>query len=300
MDTLIRLERHPERAEFLTQTTAWQKENLLSLFGCPSSLQARCINPDHADAEASMVVYPNGAYCFGCKHHWWPDQFLLMLGDDDLEFERQYRGRETTAARVSLAQVQTFANWLYEGPYEDRLSWLLARGLRLDALMLNHIGHTGEAFSIPILDGNKLVAIRYRRDDLLAVERPKYWGTRGHNGPLLYRPVPIGAGQYSEGAVFLCEGELDALRLAQEGYAAVSMTNGAGTAVKAAPLLEQAETVYLVLDQDEAGRQATKKLKELLPRAKAVSWSPLRGKDVTEFLQCTPFSAFRARIALAE
>jgi 5S rRNA maturation endonuclease (ribonuclease M5) len=298
MDALI-LKNHPERAAFLGQPSSWQKENLLSLFGCPTSLQSRCINPDHADAEASMVVYPNGAYCFGCKKHWWPDQFVLLLGDDELEFERVYKHREDATPRLSVAQVETFHRWLVEGPYTDRLEWLLARGIRLDAVLANLIGHTGEAFAIPVIDEQKLLqAIRYRRDDLCAIERPKYWGTAGRNKPMLYRPEVINPA-YDADTVFLCEGELDAIRLSQEGYPAVSMTNGAGAAAKAAELLKAYKYQFLVLDQDDAGRDAARSLLQKLETARVVTWSRQRGKDVTEFLLSSPLSAFKARVALA-
>jgi hypothetical protein len=58
------------------------------------NLTANCINPSHRDDSASMVIYANAVYCFGCKIRWWPDQFLCVIGDRALDTERGARKQE--------------------------------------------------------------------------------------------------------------------------------------------------------------------------------------------------------------
>ena len=264
-----------------------------------TDLVANCIS--HQDDTASMHIYPNAVYCYGCRRRWWPDQFLWDLGDRQLATERGSR-KQPAPKYIPLAVADTYRVWLWgnSGAYSDRQGWLLKRGLTRETCNQNFIGHTGEAFSIPIFHTPEtggyagVQSIRYRRDDELASDdRPKYWGTGGANQSLLY--VPNGIADKSQYGVILCEGELDALRLVQEGYPAVSLTNGCN-ALKEEHLPKLAKIarklgnrVTVCYDMDEPGRNAAAKVVDMLEAAKlwahSLLWHSRFGKDVTEFLQ---------------
>lgn len=280
------------------------------------SLIACCIRPDNhnnGDSSPSMAIYHDGVFCRGCGSYWWPDEFLLELGDRTLEVEGVRSGGRIAAAPTPTKVVaRTFCEWLTEGPYTDRLSVMHARGLRTDTLAANWIGHNGEGFTIPVWADWSLATIRYRRDDERSPERPKYWGTPGHNEPLLYCPItPSLVGPAPTQRTILCEGELDALRLAQEGYRAVSITNGSGAMSKAiGRLLPQLEAhmavpgLLICTDQDRPGRIAGDlmglALKEGGHDYAHLRWAPGLGKDVTDFLKRWPVAEFAKYVEEAE
>lgn len=260
--------------------------------GADVNLTANCIS--HQDDTASMVIYENAVYCFGCRRRWWPDQFLKELGQRQLQTERGAR-KQPAPKYIPYAVAETFKNWLWgvKGHYADRQQWLLDRGLNREVCVENLIGHSGEAYTIPVYSAlGHVQSIRYRRDDTLASEeRPKYWGTAGANQAMLYFPhIPLSVKPDLRFGLILCEGELDALRLAQEGFTAASLTNGCN-ALKPEHLEQFAhKRVTVVYDQDDPGREAARRAYELLGQGgrivRNIWWNRGSvGKDVTEWLQ---------------
>ena len=303
------------RADFLKLSWADQKKTDLRKVLDPeteSDLIANCLNKDHRDSDASMVIYANGVWCFGCRTRWWPDQFLRTIGDWTLSTQRGTRRNVETPRYIPIAVAQTYRQWLWDvgGPYSTQQKWLLDRGLSRDICLDNFIGHTGEAFSIPVFvneDGGLHVkAVRYRRDDEVASEdRPKYWGTAGANDAMLYVPTHLLTQTVNfKYGILLCEGELDALRLAQEGYPSASLTNGCG-AIGTQHIDQLVDLAYaqpsvritVVYDQDVPGRTAAQRAVELLTafakrrvKVRTTHWNPGVGKDVTELYQHSPGS----------
>lgn len=272
-------------------------------------LTARCISPEHEDNTPSMCIYRDGVSCRGCGRYWWPDEFLIELGQRSLETEPSGSGGYYPKdSRPSLAVAETYCHWLTDvgGPYESRLTELYSRGLRRDSLILNRIGHNGEGFSIPIFDPD-LKTIRYRRDDERSPDRPKYWGTNGSNEPLIYRPLISAYGRpVPTLRTIIVEGELDALRLAQEGYRVVTITNGIGALYKnLVGMLPASPTGYLIcVDNDAPGAEGGSGMRRALAtagyEAALVTWGRQLGKDVTELLNRWPLSEFDRYVRKAE
>jgi hypothetical protein len=299
---------HYGRSAFLALPWELQKQaDLRKVFDTSDqdvNLTANCIYPGHRDTDASMVIYSNGVWCFGCKTRMWPDQFLRSLGDLPLHIERGAR-KQPAPKFIPFGQVRTYSEWLWapDGYYCGRQQWLLGRGLIAEYCSHNYIGHTGEAYSIPIFgEGVGVRSIRYRRDDELASEdRPKYWGTAGANDAMLY--IPRTSPALLKYGLMLCEGELDALRLAQEGYAAVSLTNGCNALKEEhIPQLRGyasrlgTKQVSVCYDQDAPGLGAGAKAYLLLGQAgmipRHIVWRREHGKDVTELLQSWTLPTF--------
>lgn len=83
--------------------------------------------------------------------------------------------------------------------------------------------------------------------------------------------------------VIITAGEIDCIRLDQEGLVAVSSTSGEGTWKKEwTDQVREIPIIILCLDNDEKGIEATKKLFLEFPTAKAVEF-PIGVKDVCEF-----------------
>ncbi len=271
---------------------------------------ARCIY--HDDKTPSMVIFSDHVICRTCfdpftgRHVYkWKDQIERDLHGRDLEVEEHHTSWHPKSSPPPSAVVaNTYCSWLTgdtDAPYASRLPVLYSRGLRLDTLKRNQIGHNGEGFSIPIYTAGVLTTIRYRRDDERSPERPKYWGTPGHNEPVLYQPYRSALGGTKR--VIIVEGELDALRLAQEGYRAVTVTNGA-QALSKFPVDLLPESDGYLLCMDEAGWQAGLRIHRAMVDAKKafayVGWSRQLGKDVTDFLNRWPVSEFQRYVEAAE
>lgn len=233
-------------------------------------LKVKC--RQHNDKQASLAVYPDGIHCFGCNFHLDGEAAVkYLLKSDTVDMTRYtnesldaYRDRATTDAKTKplpTALADAFHTLLVT-TRKDRLEWLTARGLTRATLKRAKVGHNGFAYTIPVFDkGGNLLTIRYRRDDAHSTGRgPKYWGLPGRGGQYMY-PEWLLANHASNNVV-VCEGELDALRLWQEGIPAVTLTNGAGQTPKLPALLRQHYSNYyrltIATDMDEAGQEAAR------------------------------------------
>jgi hypothetical protein len=274
---------------------------------CPDSIHKH--RAKQTDKNQSLAVYPDNLHCYGCGFHRNNrlEALAFLLGVTEEEAKKvaekytnealdAYRERAATEARrdplpFALAQLYNTALMGPNAPRAHRQDWLLARGITLETAEDVHLGHDGNRYVIPIFDADmKLIALRYRRDDAYLDESyPKYMGMKGRNGLYLYPEWLIE--RDTRKFLVICEGELDALRLWQEGYPAVSATNGAGQAHKLPALIRERwpriHTLCVATDQDEPGEEAARltiaAAEGLGMKAMRLRWE--EGKDVTEALQ---------------
>jgi DNA primase len=131
-------------------------------------------------------------------------------------------------------------------------------------------------------------------------EGAKYWGTKGRNSVYLFneKVLEFASLKTSDFVVAITEGELDALRLVQEGFAAVSATNGAGAFDGAfLPMFRLARAIVVMYDQDDEGRRNADRVAKLFKsKAKVVHWDMNEGKDVTDFLKAHSISDLKKLI----
>ena len=276
---------------------------------------------EHNDKTASLAVYADHLHCYGCGFHASFDPPMLvnplsyLLGISDEEADKvgsRYTNESLDRYREKAAQesrmdplprtLATIYNAMLNSPERaHRKQWFYDRGLT--ELTINDpdvlLGHDGLHFVIPVFDKSRnLVSLRYRMDPEYCSEQEihkhKYLGMKGRNGLYIYpEPLLENAGSWREELtvtkVYICEGELDALRLWQEGRPAVSVTNGAGQVEKLPALLkaQYPSITHLVIatDQDEPGEEAanrTIKAAELLGFT-TLRWRWEGAKDVTEY-----------------
>jgi hypothetical protein len=260
-----------------------------------------CMRPGHRDSEESMAVYPDHIHCYGCQFHVSrriDSLYYLLTGDDtfarvidllrDQEKLAKYTSEQAGVCRQvantplprSLVQVYKEVLW---GIRKDRLQPLLDRGLSSEIILQADLGHTGRRWSIPVYDvSGQLVNIRSRRD---LDDGPKYTGYAGRNGMYLYPASWIAGARH----LAVVEGELDALRLWQEGIPAVSITNGAGNLRRIPSLLQDSKPALTIIgDMDAPGRLAARETRQAAIDlgfcVDMFEWPAWRGKDVTEYL----------------
>jgi DNA primase len=261
----------------------------------------------HGEKENSLAVYKDGLFCFGCHRRMSTLEYIALI--EHLDIETQFQDVVAVAGEKYAGNVKVIprpvekreiaAVWgpmapelalVYHGQLGEKRKWFKDRGLSDAVIGDAKLGYTGKAFSIPVWSrSGELMTIRYRRDDALIKEGAKYWGTKGRNSVYLFneKALEFGPLKASDFVAYLTEGELDALRLWQEGLAAVSATNGVGAFDAAfVPMFRLARAVVVMYDQDEAGRENAARVAKLFKsKAKVVHWDMTEGKDVTEYLK---------------
>jgi hypothetical protein len=146
----------------------------------------------------------------------------------------------------------------------DRQRYLTeARGLSLDVIRANLIGHDGERYTFPIFDYSGPFAVvenvrRYLPD--AGPDEPK-WRSLARPGAWLYPDVP------GDDRLIICEGEWDALLLRAHGFPAITNTAGALTwRDEWSERIGPRRFVFIIYDRDRAGVVGSKKIRDSLRR----------------------------------
>lgn len=255
------------------------------------------------DNETSMAVYHDHIHCFSCGYHNAKlDSCIFFLKGAGQDIKKYYsvnvlaeQRRVTEAIELDPLPKQfarMYNGFLNTGGRAHRKPWLLDRGLTQEMIDQYLLGHDGTRFTIPIFSKRgELMTFRFRRDDIYGKldyheqELPKYSGIRGRNGLYLYPANTLY--EDTRDYVVVCEGELDALRLRQEGINACSPTGGAGSFKHVARLLQgfrRIRKVYLASDMDEAGNKACVEFMEAADSrwiCEVLRWDE-QYKDITE------------------
>lgn len=248
----------------------------------------RC--PAHHDTHRpNCAVYADGLYCFACGFRESATDFLRRHRCSDAEAARlpprrlaaPRRGHQAPAPDSYSALVELCFLTLTQGPRQERLDYLYRRGFAHATLQRYKLGHNGDWFIIPIWHGARLLGVKYRADPRYVDldSQPKYRNAPGFKNAV-FRPQP------GAGPTIICEGEFDALLLAQYGYDAVTATGGA-SALAAQLRREPLPRAPLVAtDLDPAGDQAWRQLKVQHPQARRIRWPA--GNDISEALLAQP------------
>lgn len=218
------------------------------------------------------------------------EEAWFKLGDS-LKIPRPDGTRPTRPdIEPGLAQHYHKALMSLTGPIRDVLRE--RRGLVDDTLRKFKLGWDGDRITIPIYDEFN-VLVNFRRykwnstDDQWKVLNyvDEYGNTYGEVRIFGIDRVLDDSIDY----IVWCEGEMDRIIAEQYGFPTACATSGAGTwKADWTRLFRNKKRVYLAQDNDEAGRNATKKLCEKLYRVVdvfVVNWPsdfPVKG-DITDF-----------------
>lgn len=258
-------------------------------------------NPSLTVNLAKGVYYCNSCHSKGNLHTMFRQLYGLSSAEawfqlgDGLKIPRP-DGTKPTRPEIEIGLVQEYHSKLMNltGPLRDVLRD--RRGLTDETLRRFQLGWDGERVTIPVYDEfNELVNFR----------RYKWNSTDDQWKVLNYTDEYNNA--YGEVRIFgidrvidnnidhvvWCEGELDRIIAEQYGFVTACPTSGAGTwKPEWTKLFRNKKRVYLAQDNDEAGRNATKKLCEKLYRVVDVyiiKWPndfPAKGDITDYFTQC--------------
>lgn len=262
------------------------------LLGTPTSqgpVFASC--PAHNDTgRANLAVYQDHTHCFRCGFHETAEAFCRRVGAEVgtlAQLPRRSVDNLDTPRRVetvSRSQVRIWHNNLVNGARKHRLTWLYDRGLNDETITHALLGHTGNYFSIPIPRGRDY-CYKLRADPRYTdPTEPRYLNSRGLSG--FFRVNPKGS------PTVLCEGEFDALLLAQYGMDSITAFSGAGSLFEVAKYLTRKKSVIVATDNDDAGDEAWEKVKEAVPSARRLQWEQrIEGRwinDISDLLLSFP------------
>jgi len=166
-------------------------------------------------------------------------------------------------------------------------AYLADRGLTAETLATYRIAERGREIVLPSLRDGELIAVKY-----LGIDRPS--GKKSIRVEKDCEPALFGWQAIPDTArgVTVTEGEIDALSAFQMGFPALSVPFGGGGGAKQQWIeheferLERFDTIYLALDNDQAGQQATAEIVERLGAHRCMVVSiPAPHKDLNDLLR---------------
>lgn len=165
---------------------------------------------------------------------------------------------------------------------EKTTKWLKGRGISPQVISAWGISVEDDGtIVIPVHDsGGSPLFNKYRRSPFKD-GGPKYWYEKSADAAL-YGIHTLTSGVNDH--VIICEGELDALRLASEGITAVTSTGGASTFNEEWLDPYEIKDIYICLDYDEPGIKGAYKIHDKIPGSRII-WLPEEGMDVTDYFQ---------------
>lgn len=159
----------------------------------------------------------------------------------------------------------------YNGDY-----WHIKRGYTDETIEKFKLGFTGDWYTIPIFENGKFVNFQARKDNPKII---KHW----------YKGVGPHSFNFSilklTNWVVITEGPVDAIMLRQNDVPAVSQTGGSGYWNRDwNPLFAHKKRIYIVYDNDDAGKFHAQKVAQQWGRAKYYNFDGYADKyDITDY-----------------
>jgi DNA primase len=256
--------------------------------------------PFHNDSSPSLLVHETRWHCFGCGkggdaldflvgsgHAYSVRDAMLKYGDSASGYQAPSKVTKVREyERPDPRSIDRLHRFLLKTPWA--MSKLTERGISIPSMIKYRLGygktpkssHKEPRFCIPFydLDGS-LITAKFRRDgDDGASKRDKYLSYYNTKQYLYNVGTCNGASE-----VVYCGGQFDAIVLEQLNLRAVGPASETMFAEEWATVFE-GKRVLVLLDNDEAGREWTGRVCEIIPNSVPVSWPSCvpDGTDVTD------------------
>ena len=255
--------------------------------------------PFHEDRNPSLHVYDDGKFkCFSCGRHgdcidfvgyfFFGDSYdpethftevVDKLGGLEIRPLPQQISRPKPEKPKLTIDLEQCIDWHATMPTQRRAYWH-SRGLNDATIDSYFLGWDGKRYTIPLLYRLVPFGIKRRQSDIDDSISAKYIMAAGSRAGIFNADV-----LWTADACVICEGEIDAMLLTQLGYRAVTSTAGANTWKDDwARFFTHVRDIYLLFDNDAAGREGAAKVHATLRRARIVTL-PDGVKDVGELWQ---------------
>ena len=255
--------------------------------------------PFHEDRNPSLHVYDDGKFkCFSCGRHgdvidfvgyfFFGDSYnpavhftevVDKLGGLEIRPLPQQISRPKPEKPKLTIDLEQCIDWHATMPTQRRAYWH-SRGLNDATIDSYFLGWDGKRYTIPLLYRLVPFGIKRRQSDIDDSISAKYIMAAGSRAGIFNADV-----LWTADTCVICEGEIDAMLLTQLGYRAVTSTAGANTwKADWARFFTHVRDIYLLFDNDAAGREGAAKVHATLRRARIVTL-PDGVKDVGELWQ---------------
>jgi twinkle protein len=244
--------------------------------------------PFHDDGSPSLHVYEDGGWkCFGCglggdvfsfvgylRHGLQYDssahfiEIASSLGDLEITPQPARIAKPKAAKPTLNIGPDAVVGWHDNMPASRRAYWH-SRGLTDQTISEFILGFDGQRYTIPAMWRCRVVMGVKRRKaaDIDDGIDAKYTSIYGSRVGIFNSDTLLGA-EY----VVICEGEIDAMLLHQSGIRAVSSTGGAGSwRDKWAQHFTHIQRVFVLYDNDEAGRKGARTIQASIRRAQVLT-----------------------------
>jgi DNA primase len=276
-----------------------QHTDLTKLYGTE---KIRCLWHDDTTTP-NLQIYPDHVYCFACGAVRDAISFVMTVEGitfhEALVYLQEHQSDEAVERKVitdpfSMNEILIAQNNLMCAKGVNSLNYLHTRGLNLQIIRDLKLGTDYGSIWIPHFANGSCVNIKFRN---LTNYGPKYNSLPHREFKFLYPYDYFRMKHAYGGALYLCEGEFDAMLLLQAGLPAMSIPAGANTPLEQYALFfKNFKVVYLLFDQDDAGQKAVDRvlfhklaygmsLSDTLVQTTSfirITWEPSWGKDVTE------------------
>lgn len=234
---------------------------------------------DYGAGIGGDVIDFVGYYFFGTAYN--PDTHFTEIVDklgalDIRPLPAQIIRPKPEKPKLSISLEQC-VEWHEAMPPLRRAYWH-SRGLNDATINEFFLGWDGRRYTIPLLYRLIPFGVKRRQSDVADGIDAKYIMTTGSRAGIFNSDVLWGA----SASCVICEGEIDAMLLHQLGYRAVTSTAGAGSWKEDwARFFTHVRDIYLLFDNDRAGKEGAARVHSTLRRARIVEL-PEGVKDVGE------------------
>lgn len=198
----------------------------------------------------------------------WKD-LIKLLGDTEgeINIEVPERPRDIQDPEpISLETVEEYHQKLLAGYSSFEKYFTEKRGYSIETIKRFKLGWSGRSITIPILDEQgSCVNFKQKSDPTRPNPAKGMFSIAGRGRTRLFN-IQVLLGEQKPDEVIICEGEWDCIKLAQEGYIAVSSTTGAGSfKPEWLPLFQGIRKVYICQDNDtnNAGQNGALKIAKM-------------------------------------
>lgn len=244
--------------------------------------------PFHQDNTPSMHIYDDGGFkCFSCGRH---GDVLDFVGyfhfgqsyDPSTHFTEvvdrlagikiaplpanTVKPKPETTKQLSIS-LETILDWHDSMPANRREYWK-SRGLFDQTINDFFLGWDGKRYTIPHLYRLIPFGCKRRQSEINDGIDAKYTSVTGSRAGLFNADC-----LWTTDKVVICEGEVDSMLLNQWQFPSVTSTAGAGTFKEQwVDMFSHIGKIWILYDNDEAGRKGEQLVHSILRRAKIVRY----------------------------
>lgn len=264
-----------------------------------ANILIRC--PYHQDEHPSLLVDQKRAYCFSCLANVEAIDLVCRIEGKTINevlengISNQYirppeaqKEKKHTYAPPNERYIEHGKRMLAKNKHA--MEYLIKRGLTNESIKKWGLGYIKPPtttflfprFAFPCYDEkNNLISVVYRADPRYEPDSKSKYVIHPNTPATLFGIEKVGSCR----SFLYSGGQIDAILLNQYGIPSIGVSGEGTFKIEWARRLRSLDNLYLILDNDDAGRKATKKILDIMKNAVALEW-PINteGYDVADLI----------------